>query len=103
MKPLLAEKYHDQDFVNHTKICEATSSSWLSAIVLKLFVLKKHNQLKPYLLFLFSPRNVLNASLPNRRRNPQAVALDPALPLAVRLQLINSRRDLRSKAWLPTT
>ncbi|CAL1142166.1 unnamed protein product [Cladocopium goreaui] len=30
----------------------------------------------------------------------QAVALDPALPLAVRLQLINSRRDLRSKAQL---
>ena len=25
------------------------------------------------------------------------MALDPALPLAVRLQLINSRRDLRSK------
>ena len=30
----------------------------------------------------------------------QAVALDPALPLAVRLQLINSRRELRSKAQL---
>ena len=38
MKPLLAEEYHDQDFVNHAKICEATSSFWLSVIVLKLFV-----------------------------------------------------------------
>ncbi|CAE7239932.1 preA [Symbiodinium sp. CCMP2592] len=30
----------------------------------------------------------------------QAVALDPALPVRVRMQLINSRRDLRSKAQL---
>eukprot|EP00439_Symbiodinium_sp_Y106_P069057 s448_g11.t2 len=30
----------------------------------------------------------------------EAVALDPALPVRVRMQLINSRRDLRSKAQL---
>ena len=53
-----------------------------------------------YCYILIYPGNCPYAnSSPKRHRHRQAVALDPALPLAVRLQLINSRRDLRSKAW----
>ena len=50
------------------------------------------------IMYMHHLYGVMNLDFIQPASPPQkAVALDPALPLAVRLQLINSRRDLRSK------